>query len=128
MVLRHSRMLGLGVIAAAGPAFGQAPASTPSTGKPAPEARPTKHITVAQATMKNLVKQTLQFGHFTDVVRCQFSGDNLARAGGPRDAVCASAEASGYRVSDPAIRPHRRSSGRYYRRGDAMAPHDHRLW
>jgi outer membrane protein len=50
MVLRHSRMLGLGVIVAAGPAFGQAPTSTPFPG--AAEARPAKHITVAQAAMK----------------------------------------------------------------------------
>ena len=51
MVRRHNRILGLGVIVAAGPAFGQAPASTPPTGKPAAE-KPAKHITVAQATMK----------------------------------------------------------------------------
>jgi outer membrane protein len=51
MALRHGRMLGLGVIVAAGPAFGQAPASTPPTGKPAAE-KPAKHMTVAQATMK----------------------------------------------------------------------------
>ena len=29
----------------------------------------------------DLVKQTRQFGHVTDIVRCQFSGDNLVRAG-----------------------------------------------
>ena len=51
MLLRHGRMLGLGVIVAAGPAFGQTPASTPPTGKPAAD-KPAKHITVAQATMK----------------------------------------------------------------------------
>ena len=51
-MLRHSRMLGLGVIVAAGPAFGQAPASTPSTGKPAAEARPAKNVPAAQARMK----------------------------------------------------------------------------
>jgi hypothetical protein len=52
MVLRHGRMLGFGVIVAAGPAFGQAPASTPSTGKPAAEARPAKNVPAAQARMK----------------------------------------------------------------------------
>ncbi len=41
-----------------------------------------------------------------------------------RGAACATADATGYRVSDRAIRLRRKSSDLCYRREDAMAPHD----